>query len=134
MEYKCVPQIGGKWKFRAVNLTRYKDTVPAFSNIKEVNLILEVEQQDRFVIVKMPSHETRPVDGYRIGVWSKEPNGDWKLILADDDDNGQSVVSVKECKHGKPCVLTGYYIESGYSSENPQQRPTVDYQLWKRIN
>jgi len=131
-----IPDISGKWEFQVKNFINKKDKIPSFNNIKKLKLELEVTQKGRFVIVKMPTHPTRLVTGYRVGVWSLIHTNEkvyWKLVLADDDDNGISEVTVRQWKDDKPFFLEGYYIESGFTDNNPKQKQAVDHQIWKRI-
>ena len=83
----------------------------------------------------MPKHPTRPVTGYRIGFWTlihTNKKSYWKLVLADDDDNGTSEVTIKKWKGKIPFLLEGYYIESGFTENNPKQKQSVDHQSWKK--
>lgn len=130
-----IPNIAGRWEFEVKNLIRNKDKKPSFNDIKKLKLELEVTQKGKFVIVKMPKHPTRTVPGYRIGIWTlihTNENSYWKLVLADDDDNGISEVTIKKYKEKKPFLLEGYYIESGFTENNPTQKQAVDHQIWKR--
>ena len=134
--YKA-PNISGHWELKVKNLIRNKNKEPSFNDINELKLELEVTQKGRFVIVKMPKHPTRPVPGYRIGSWTLihiNKKSYWKLVLADDDDNGTSEVTIKRWKGNIPFVLEGFYLESGFSQNNPIQKQVVDHQIWKRKN
>ena len=132
------PNLSGKWKFTATNLSNaVEGTKPSFSNIKTVSLVITVEQKNQFIIVTMPQHPTRVTRGYRIGVITKVYYNPekfyWKISMVDDDDNGQSELTIAKMKNGKPCKLTGSYVESGYITSDSDQKQTVDSQVWTRI-
>jgi len=132
------PDLSGKWKFTATNLSNAVEGVkPSFLNIKTVSLEITVEQRKQFLIVTMPTHPTRFTRGYRIGVITKVYYSPakfyWKISMVDDDDNGKSDLTIAKMKDGKPCKLTGFYVESGYSASDSDQKQTVDSQVWTRI-
>ena len=132
------PDLSGRWKFTATNLSNAVEGVkPLFSNIKTVSLEITVEQRKQFLIVTMPPHPTRVNPGYRTGVITKVYYSPakfyWKISMVDDDDNGKSDLTIAKMKNGKPCKLTGSYVESGYSASDSDQKQTVDSQVWTKI-
>jgi hypothetical protein len=132
------PDVSGKWKLTATNLSNaVEGTKPSFSNIRTVSLEITVEQRKQFLIVTMPPHPTRVTRGYRTGVITKVYYNPkkyyWKISMVDDDDNGKSELTIANMKNGKPCKLTGCYVESGYSASDSDQKQTVDSQVWTKI-
>jgi len=132
------PNLSGKWLHRARYLSNaVEGTKPSFSNIKTVLFEITVEQKNQFIIIVMPPHLARVTRGYRIGVLTKVYYNPkkfyWKISMVDDDDNGQSDLTIAKMKNGKPCKLTGSYVESGYSASDSDQKQTVDSQVWTRI-
>jgi hypothetical protein len=132
------PDLSGKWLHRARYLSNaVEGTKPSFSNINTVLFEITVEQKDQFVIITMPPHQARVKPGYRIGVITKVYYNTekcyWKISMADDDDNGQSELTIAKMKCGKPYKLVGSYVESGYSASDSDQKQTVDSQVWTRI-
>ena len=132
------PNLSGNWLHRARYLSNaVEGTKPSFSNIKTVSFEITVEQKNQFIIITMPEHPARVTRGYRIGVMTKvyynQKKFYWKIYMADDDDNGQSELTIAKMKNGKPCKLIGSYVESGYITSDSDQKQTVDSQVWTRI-
>lgn len=130
MGENCFPDISGKWKYGVVNLRRKNpDIKPSFSDIVSVQYDVTIDQKDQFVIITVPaSPPLRPTEGYQLGLLSKvyeRKNNFWQVTIADFDDTGIINLTIKECKNNKPSVLSGYYVESGFSSTNPDQNQAI---------
>ncbi len=134
------PDLSGTWSYRIENLRRKNPTdKPQFSDIIFSEYDVLVEQKNKFIIVTVPANPPlRPVEGYQLGlinkVYSKE--GDfWQITIADFDDTGVINLTIKEscdCGHKKPIVLEGYYVESGFSTTNPDQNQAVAQITWTK--
>lgn len=138
MSKDCFPQISGTWTYNVVNLRRKSpQDIPSFSDIITTQYNVTIQQQDQFIIVTVPpSPPLRPTADYQLGVITKvyqRKDNFWQITLADFDDNGTINLTIKECKNGKPSILQGYYVESGFSTTNPDQNQAIAQITWTKI-
>ncbi len=141
------PDLTGTWNYQIVNFRRTDPvTPPSFSTITKSNYNVTIEQNDDFLIITVPANPPlRPTEGYQMGLVSKVYNNIdnfWQVTLADFDDTGVINLTVKEyeseCNCNNeivifPTVLEGYYVESGFSSINPNQNQAIAKITFTRI-
>lgn len=119
---KHVPNMRGKWNTTASILTRNSlNERPSFDNIQKISFPSEIEQKDQFLIINEATTT-------RIGVLNYL-NNTWTITIADDDDNGTSVL-VPRCP-GNYDVWVGSYTESGFD-DIPEQAQVVGTVKLKR--
>jgi hypothetical protein len=120
-----IPDIQGLWRFQSTYLEGKGPFVkPSFSDIKSVEFNITVEQSGLFTIFTFPASAFRPQPGYLIGVWTRVYSRKgcfWQITISDFDDSGFNNYTIKEWQHGKPSILTGFYVESGYLSNTQAQ-------------
>jgi len=113
MSKDCFPQISGIWTYNVVNLRRKSpQDIPSFSNI--------ITTQYNVTVPPL-----RPTTGYQLGVITKayqRKDNFWHILMI-----------IKECKNGKPSILQGYYVESGFSTTNPDQNQAIAQITWTKI-
>ena len=158
MSHLNYPDLAGVWNYKIINFRRTNPiTKPSFSNIVESQYNFVVEQQNQFIIVTVPPNPPfSPNGGYQLGVINQVYNNIdnfWQLTIADFNDTGIFNLTIKEyesecvcnsdCDHDlssdqkrriRPTVLEGYYVESGFSTINPDQNQAVEQITWTRIN
>lgn len=162
MSHQNYPDLVGVWSYQIINLRRTNPiTKPSFSNIIESQYNIVVEQQNQFIIATVPPNPPlRPTEGYQLGLINQVYNNIdnfWQLTIADFDDTGVINLTIKEyetdcncdcvCDHDlisdsssnskpriRPTVLEGYYVESGFSTTNPDQNQAIAQITWTRIN
>jgi hypothetical protein len=135
---ECIPNIAGVWKYENTKLkNKNPNEKPSFSELSTRSKINRVEQDGNFVIVTTPPTPYDP-GHYLIGVFTKvfaNKTSFWQLTFAAPDDNAVQNLTIKKCKNGRPCIMSGNYIEAGFdtTNTNPGQVPTVAVTTWTRI-
>lgn len=135
------PKIAGTWNYSYIGIRMEDPTKtnekPPFA-WKVVNNTQVIEQQDGFIRMSRSVTDTRLTDGWVVGAWVKRytPFGNfWELNIADYDDNGRYTFTIKQSdKKGRPLMLEGSYVESGFSAINSSQKPTVQRVTLARLS
>ena len=120
---KKVPLINGDWIVSGEIFSREdRKKEPDLNQIRSLNYEKKIEQKGKFVI-------TKDEISTRMGVL-KYYDQSWKLILADDNDNG-TIILVPKCPH-RYDIWVGTYFESGFNSGNKRQGQVVAHLEMRR--
>jgi hypothetical protein len=132
-EKEEIPDLRGKWNYyvKVLRLESPIDTLTFPGSYKSATSLGCTMNQDwdgdrKFVSFTIPAAPPlRPIDAQLPGMITFV-NGDLQLALSDVDDNGVNLLKVtKTDSNGKITELKGLYTESGFSSVNPDQKPTT---------
>jgi hypothetical protein len=137
-----IPDLRGTWDYsiKVLRLENPTDTLAfprsyKFSDASGVTLSQDWDGDKRFVFLYIPAAGVlRPNPGYQPGILTFV-NGQLQLELSDYDDNGVYTARVtKRDSAGNIIEFTGLYTEAGFSSTNPDQKPTAgEWTLKKRV-
>lgn len=132
-EQEVIPDLRGTWDYVKVflRLESSTDTLTFPGSYKYATSLGCTMKQDwdgdrKFVSFTIPpAPPLRPLIAQLPGMITFV-NGEFQLALSDVDDNGNNLLKVtKTDSNGKISELKGLYTESGFSSLNPDQKPTI---------
>jgi hypothetical protein len=135
-----IPDLRGSWDYsiKVLRLENPTDTLDfsrsyKFSDASGVTLSQDWDGDKRFVYLYIPpAGVLRPTPGYLPGILTFV-NGQLQLELSDYDDNGVYTARItKRDSTGRIIEFTGLYTEGGFSSTNPDQKPTAGEWTLKR--
>ena len=129
----ALPDLRGKWNYdiKVLRLESNTDTLEfpksyKYSTIPACELKQDWDGDKRFVSLTLPANPPlRPSIGQTPGILTFV-NGKLQIVLSDYDDNGVYSASVsKTDSNGNITGFKGLYTESGFSSNNVDQKPTI---------
>lgn len=136
------PDLRGNWDYdikvlRSESLTGVMTFPESYRFSKIDNCVLDQDWtgDKRYLILTLPANlPLRPISGQLPGIISFV-NGHLQVFFSDYDDNGQySLLTTKRDNNGNITEFTGLYTEGGFSSVNPDQKPTIgEWTLKKRV-
>lgn len=117
-EPQPLPEIAGDWLYEVSVLRRKNNAeIPNFNNIvKTEPTTVKITQNDRFVILEIPTDPTRTEEGYLLGTLTYVADH-WKLTFSDYDDNG--VFNLNKIEEG---IWEGAYTEAGFLGSKEQSQ------------
>lgn len=137
-----IPDIRGIWDYdiKVLRLESLTDTLVfpgsyKFSTLPGCILNQDWDGDKRFFALTTPANPPlRPTQGQIPGLLTFV-NGQLQLALSDYEDNGLYYARVtKRDSSGNIIEFTGLYTEAGFSSVNPDQKPTIgEWTLKKRV-
>ncbi len=143
-----IPDISGTWEI-TVDISRIEeDQLDSFLNIRQSDLnpddfkkiqtskynfkdkiiIKQDNSNNSFITVLYKPSKLRDNFGISNGLFIKKKNN-WNLLLTDFDDNG-----IFDLNYNSSNKMTGIYYESGYSSQNLNQKPTIGNLIFTKLN
>jgi len=133
------PDLTGNWYYYVeVVRQEVEGGQPDINNRINTQFITSVTQSGRFILMTVPIDlPLRPQAGYIMGFWNKintPTSSYWQLVMPDYDDNGQYFLTVSDFNNDIVSKLSGVYTESGFSTINQNQKPTVGAATLTRID
>ena len=128
-----LPDIRGTWNYfvKVLRLESLSDTLKfpesyKFSKIDGCTLNQDWDGDKKFISLTTPANPPlRPLIGQLPGMLTFV-NGKLQIALSDYDDNGvYTAVVSKTDSNGNVIGFRGLYTEAGFSSTNPDQKPTI---------
>jgi len=138
---EVIPDLRGTWDYyvKVLRLESPTDTLAFPGSYKSATSLGCTMKQDwdgdkKFVSFTIPpAPPLRPLIAQLPGMITFV-NGEFQLALSDVDDNGNNLLKVtKTDSNGKITELKGLYTESGFSSVNPDQKPTTGEVMLVRV-
>ena len=129
----ALPDLRGTWNYyvKVLRLESLSDTLTfpgsyKFSKIDGCTLKQDWDGDKKFISLTTPANPPlRPLIGQLPGIITFV-NGKLQIALSDYDDNGvYTAVVSKTDSNGNIIGFRGLYTEAGFSSTNPDQKPTI---------